>query len=60
MSAGLRYELTPPWRNSLGQEFIVDLQTNNSPIAPFLGTQEPQNLWPSLDARAPALTRIRG
>jgi hypothetical protein len=46
ISAGLRYELTPPWFNTLGQEFIVDLHTNNTPIAPFIGTQEPQNLWP--------------
>jgi Carboxypeptidase regulatory-like domain/TonB dependent receptor len=46
ISAGLRYELTPPWYNTLGQEFIVDLQTNNTPITPNIGTQEPQNLWP--------------
>ncbi len=46
ISAGLRYELTPPWLNTLGQEFTVDLQTNNTPIAPNIGTQEPQNLWP--------------
>ncbi len=46
ISAGLRYELTPPWRNTLGQEFIVDLQTNNSPISPFVSGPEPQSVWP--------------
>jgi hypothetical protein len=46
ISAGLRYELTPPWFNTLGQEFIVDLQTNNTPITPLIGTHEPENLWP--------------
>ena len=46
VSAGLRYELTPPWYDTLGQEFIVDLQTNNSPISPFVSGPEPQNLWP--------------
>jgi TonB dependent receptor len=46
ISAGLRYELTPPWYNTLGQEFIVDFKTNNTPISPNIGTQEPQNLWP--------------
>ena len=46
ISVGLRYELTPPWYNTLGQEFNVDLQTNNTPISPDIGTQEPQNLWP--------------
>ncbi|HET6218493.1 MAG TPA: TonB-dependent receptor [Acidobacteriaceae bacterium] len=46
VSAGLRYELTPPWYNTLGQEFIVDLQSNNSPISPFVSGPEPQNLWP--------------
>jgi hypothetical protein len=46
VSAGLRYELTPPWFDTLGTEFIVDLQTNNTPITPNIGTQEPQNLWP--------------
>jgi hypothetical protein len=46
VSAGLRYELTPPWFNTLGQEFNVDLQTNGTPITPFIGTHEPQNLWP--------------
>ena len=46
VSAGLRYELTPPWYNTLGQEFIVDLQTNNSPISPFVSGPEPQSQWP--------------
>ena len=46
VSAGLRYELTPPWHDTLGNEFIVDLQTNNSPISPFVSGPEPQNLWP--------------
>ena len=46
ISAGLRYEITPPWYDTLGNEFIVDLHTNNTPIAPNIGTQEPQNLWP--------------
>src|ERR1700690_2206986 len=46
ISAGLRYELTPPWFNTLGQEFNVDLQTNGTPISPDIGMQEPQNLWP--------------
>ncbi len=46
ISAGLRYELTPPWNNTLGQEFIVDLHTNNTPISPGTGTHEPENVWP--------------
>jgi hypothetical protein len=46
LSVGLRYELTPPWYNTLGQEFNVDLQTNGTPISPNIGTQEPENLWP--------------
>lgn len=42
LSAGLRYELTPPWYNTLNNEFAVDL--NNSPQngAP----QEPESEWP--------------
>ncbi len=32
ISLGLRYELTPPWFNSLGQEFAPNL--NNSPNYP--------------------------
>ena len=46
ISAGLRYELTPPWFNTLGQEFTVDLHTNQSPISPATGTHQPANLWP--------------
>ncbi|HEV2276105.1 MAG TPA: carboxypeptidase-like regulatory domain-containing protein [Acidobacteriaceae bacterium] len=46
LSAGLRYELTPPWYNTLGQEFLVDMTTNNSPISPTTGTTEPENHWP--------------
>ena len=46
VSVGLRYELTPPWLNTLGQEFIVDLHTNNSPISPFVSGPEPQSEWP--------------
>ncbi len=55
-----RYELTPPWYDTLGNEFIVDLQTNNSPISPTVSGPEPQNLWPFFSARATAVTRIRG
>jgi hypothetical protein len=46
VSAGLRYERTPPYYNTLGQEFIPDFQTNNTPITPFTATHEPENLWP--------------
>jgi len=46
ISAGLRYELTPPWLDTLGNEFIVDLQSNNTPITPFTATHEPENVWP--------------
>jgi Carboxypeptidase regulatory-like domain/TonB dependent receptor len=46
ISAGLRYEITPPWYDTLGNEFVVDFQTNNTPITPNIGTAEPQNLWP--------------
>jgi hypothetical protein len=46
VSAGLRYELTPPWYDTLGNEFVVDFQTNSSPITPNIGTAEPQNVWP--------------
>ncbi len=34
VQAGLRYELTPPWYNTLGQEFIVNMKTNSSPLYP--------------------------
>lgn len=46
IQAGLRYELTPPWYDTLGNEFIVDLHSNSSPIDPFISGPEPQNLWP--------------
>ena len=46
LQLGLRYELTPPWYNTLGQEFIVDTQTNHSPISPDVSGAEPQNEWP--------------
>ena len=36
---GLRYELTPPWFDTLGKEFMVDLHTNNSPISPIAGPE---------------------
>ena len=58
---GLRYELTPPWYDTLGNEFMVDLHTNNSPIRPYhcwAGASEHCSL--SLCARATATTRIRG
>jgi hypothetical protein len=45
-SPGLRYELTPPWYSTLGQEFIVDLETNNTPIDPQVSGPEPENVWP--------------
>jgi hypothetical protein len=43
---GLRYELTPPYYNTLGQEFIVDTQTNHSPISPAVSGPEPMQNWP--------------
>ena len=43
---GLRYELTPPWYDTLGTEFIVDMQTNHSPIDPVIAGAEPQQNWP--------------
>ena len=43
---GLRYELTPPWYDTLGTEFIVDMTTNNSPISPVASGNEPQQSWP--------------
>jgi hypothetical protein len=46
IQAGLRYELTPPWYNTLGQEFIVAMQVNNSPIAPAVSGPLPTNQWP--------------
>jgi hypothetical protein len=46
IQAGLRYELTPPWYDTLGTEYIVDMQTNNSPISPDISGAEPQQNWP--------------
>jgi hypothetical protein len=46
IQAGLRYELTPPWYNTLGTEFIVDMHTNTSPISPAVSGPEPQQNWP--------------
>ena len=43
---GLRYELTPPWFDTLGNEFMVDMHTNNSPISPTVAGPEPSNLQP--------------
>ena len=44
---GLRYELTPPWYDTLGTEFMPDLQTNHSPISPTVAGPEPANLQPA-------------
>ena len=44
ISAGLRYELTPPWNDTLGNNFNVKLQ-----VLPKMGdvsTTYPQNQWP--------------
>ncbi|HEV2136707.1 MAG TPA: carboxypeptidase-like regulatory domain-containing protein [Terracidiphilus sp.] len=46
IQAGLRYELTPPWYDTLGTEFIVDMHTNHSPISPVVSGPEPQQNWP--------------
>jgi hypothetical protein len=42
IALGLRYELTPPWTDTLGNEFIVNL--NHSPLYP--SPQQPQSAWP--------------
>jgi hypothetical protein len=45
LSAGLRYELTPPWNDTIGNNFNV-----NIPVMPKLGdtsTTYPQSEWPS-------------
>lgn len=44
ISAGLRYELTPPWNDTFGNNFTVDI-----PVMPKMGdtaTTYPQSLWP--------------
>ena len=40
LSLGLRYELTPPWVDLLGNNFTVALPTL------YFGPQAPQSLWP--------------
>jgi len=42
---GLRYELTPPWHDTLGTEFIVNM--DNSPLYATSGTQQPQSAQPN-------------
>lgn len=46
LQLGLRYELTPPWYDTMGNEFIVNMKTNNSPIDPVIAGPEPQQNWP--------------
>src|SRR5271157_81409 len=44
ISAGLRYELTPPWNDTFGNDFNIDVQ-----VMPKLGdtsTTYPQSQWP--------------
>ena len=44
ISAGLRYELTPPWNDTFGNNFTVDI-----PVMPKMGdtsTTYPQSQWP--------------
>lgn len=43
LDLGLRYELTPPWYDTMGNEFIVSLA--NSPLYPTT-PNEPQSEWP--------------
>ena len=40
LSLGLRYELTPPWVDQLGDEFTVAIPQI------YFGTQAPQSMWP--------------
>jgi hypothetical protein len=40
LSMGLRYELTPPWVDTLGDDFTVAIPQI------FFGTQAPQSIWP--------------
>ncbi len=44
ISAGLRYELTPPWNDTLGNDFNVDLQVK--PKQGDTSTTYPQTQWP--------------
>jgi hypothetical protein len=43
LSLGLRYELTPPWYDTLGTEFFLSMA--NSPLYPTTANQ-PQSTWP--------------
>jgi len=44
ISAGLRYELTPPWNDTLGNNFTVDLQV--TPKEGDISTTYTQSEWP--------------
>ena len=44
ISAGLRYELTPPWNDTFGNNFTVDLQVR--PKEGDISTTYPQSQWP--------------
>jgi hypothetical protein len=44
VSAGLRYELTPPWNDTLGNNFTVDIQ--QMPKENDISTTYPQSQWP--------------
>jgi hypothetical protein len=44
ISAGLRYELTPPWNDTFGNDFNVDIQV--MPKRGDTSTTYPQSQWP--------------
>jgi len=44
ISAGLRYELTPPWNDTYGNNFTVDIQ--QMPKENDISTTYPQSEWP--------------
>jgi len=44
ISAGLRYELTPPWKDTFGNEFTVNIQ--QMPKENDISTTYPQSQWP--------------
>ncbi len=44
LQLGVRYELTPPWHDTLGTEFIVNM--NDSPLYATSGTQQPYSAQP--------------
>jgi hypothetical protein len=44
ISAGLRYELTPPWNDTFGNDFTVDVQV--LPKQTDTSTTYPQSQWP--------------